>query len=79
MTLHNFAVDGKQLTVGPFTTNASGQVTFNVALHPKIISGTIKPHKPIEVRVFVSPTLIVELDGFNTLTMTLLTDDGEID
>ena len=36
VTLHNYTASGIAQTVGPLQTNTSGQVTFNVALHPKI-------------------------------------------
>jgi len=82
VTLHNFAVNGNPLTVGPLQTNSRGQVTFNVELHFKIVIKIITGNKegPLHEheRVFVSPTLTIALVGFNTLTLILLTDDGAL-
>jgi hypothetical protein len=77
VTLHNFTTNGTAQAVGPLQTNTSGQVTFNVALHPKISFKTI-PGDHERVRVFAPPTLTVFKTGFNSLTLTLLEDDGGV-
>ena len=76
VTLHNFTTSGIAQAVGPLQTNASGQVTFNVALHPKI-SFHVVPTDHERIRVFASPTLTVSKAGFNTLILTLLEDESD--
>jgi hypothetical protein len=77
VTLHNFTTTGTAVTVGPLKTSVSGQVTFNVALRPKI-SYKVIPVDHERVRIFASPTLTVSKAGFNAVNLTLLEDDGGI-
>jgi hypothetical protein len=79
VTLHNLAANGNQLSIGPRTTNASGQVTFDVELRLVRVARGSRNGRPRERDLVVAtPTLTVELGGFNTRTMTLLTEDIEI-
>jgi len=80
VTLHNFTTTGTVQTLGPSQTPAppqanTGQVTFNVALHPKITFRVI-PEDHERVRVFAPPTLTVSKAGFNTINVRLLEDDA---
>jgi hypothetical protein len=77
VTLHNYTANGTAQTVGPLQTNPSGQVTLNVALHPKITFQVI-PSDHERVRVFSPPTLTVSKAGFNTINLRLLEDPGDI-
>jgi len=77
VTLHNYTANGTAQTVGPLQTNPSGQVTLNVALHPKITFQVI-PSDNERVRVFSPPTLTVSKAGFNTINLRLLEDPGDI-
>jgi hypothetical protein len=77
VTLHNYTASGTAQTVGPLQTNTSGQVSFNVALHPKITFQVI-PIDHERVRVFSPPTLTVSKAGFNTINLRLLEDPGDI-
>ncbi len=77
VTLHNFTTSGAPQPVGPLQTNTSGQVTFNVALHPKITIQVV-PTTHERIRVFAPPTLTVSKAGFNTLTLRLLEDDSNL-
>lgn len=83
VTLRNFVGgSGGNLVavIGPFATNANGQVTFDVALHSKIVIRTGGQTRVAaeagarageERSVSVPPTLTVELAGFNTRTIVL--------
>jgi len=77
VTLHNFTANGVAQTAGPFQTNASGQATFNVALHPKI-TFQVNPIGHERIRVFAPPTLTVSKTGFNTISLRLLEDTADI-
>lgn len=77
VTLHNYTASGIAQTVGPLQTNTSGQVTFNVALHPKI-TFQVTPIDHERVRVFFPPTLAISKAGFNTISLRLLEDPGDI-
>jgi hypothetical protein len=77
VTLHNFTTTGKVQTVGPLPTDASGAVTFNVALRPKI-TYQVDPIEHDRTRVFVPPTLTVSKAGFDTISLTLLEDPGDV-
>jgi hypothetical protein len=77
VTLHNFTTTGTVQTVGPLQTDASGTVTFNVALRPKI-TYQVDPIDHDRTRVFVSPTLTVAKAGFDTISLTLLEDPGDV-
>jgi hypothetical protein len=77
VTLHNFTTTGTVQTVGPLPTDASGAVTFNVALRPKI-TYQVDPIEHDRTRVFVPPTLTVSKAGFDTISLTLLEDPGDV-
>jgi hypothetical protein len=76
VTLHNFAANGDSIIDGPHQTNANGQVMFNADLHPRIVpipgKGVPREEGSDDTHVRISPTLTVELIGFNPQTVTLL-------
>jgi hypothetical protein len=77
VTLRNFTTAGKSQAVGPLQTDTSGNVTFNVALRPKI-TYQVDPIDHDRTRVFVPPTVIVSKIGFDTISLALLEDPGDL-
>lgn len=77
VTLLNYTANGTAQIDGPLQTNISGQVTFNVALHPKI-TFQVNPVDHERIRVFHPPTLTVSKAGFNTINLRLLQDPGDV-
>jgi hypothetical protein len=77
VTLRNFTTAGAVQTVGPLQSDTSGTVTFNVALRPKI-TYQVDPISHDRTRVFVPPTLTASKAGFDTISLTLLEDPGDL-
>ena len=78
VTLHNFTANGTPQQVGPLQTNTTGEVPFNVSLHPNITYQVIpETHERVRV-LFTSPTLTVSKAGFTTLNIRLLEDTSDI-
>lgn len=79
VTLLNYTAKGTPQTVGPLqtNTNGSGQVTFNVALQPRI-THQVDPITHERTRVFHPPTLTVSKMGYNTINIRLLEDPGDL-
>jgi hypothetical protein len=76
VVLHNFTTNGTAQMLRPLQTNTNGQVTFNVALHPKITFQVI-PETHERIPIFAPPILTVSKTGFTTLNLRLLEDPGE--